>query len=54
METLWNQMDQYTDAPTKQMLQALVKRKQKFENYATQCCRWRCTSLICLGLLCIM
>nr|WGD84999.1 DUF2663 family protein [Bacillus subtilis] len=54
MESLWNQLDQFTDAPTKQMLQALVKRKQKFENYAAQCRRWRWASLICLGLLCVM
>ncbi|MGG1347840.1 YpbF family protein [Bacillus subtilis] len=54
MESLWNQLDQFTDAPTKQMLQALVKRKHKFENYATQCRRWRWASLICLGLLCVM
>ncbi|AKL84972.1 YpbF [Bacillus atrophaeus UCMB-5137] len=53
MERIWDQLDRFTDAPTKQMLQALVKRKVKYENYAKQCRRWQWTSLISFGLLCL-
>ncbi|RAP09198.1 YpbF family protein [Bacillus velezensis] len=54
MDSLWKQLDRFADGPTKQMLQALVKRKLKYENYAAQCRRWQWASLVCFSLMCIL
>ena len=47
------ELDRFTDEPTKQMLRALIKRKKKYENYARQTFRWQAVAAICAVSFCV-
>ncbi|KAA6451645.1 DUF2663 family protein [Bacillus swezeyi] len=48
-----NQLDRFADEPTRQMLRGLIKRKQKYENYARQTFRWQAAAIICAASFCL-
>ncbi|MDA7025673.1 DUF2663 family protein [Bacillus sp. CLL-7-23] len=53
MRSVFDQLDRYMDEPTKQMILALIKKKQKYENYARQSFRWQMSALACALLFCL-
>ncbi|EME76515.1 YpbF family protein [Bacillus sonorensis] len=53
MESALDQLDRFTDEPTKQMLRGLIKRKRKYENYKKQSFRWQAAALICAASFCL-
>ncbi|SCA86533.1 hypothetical protein BGLY_2710 [Bacillus glycinifermentans] len=48
-----DQLDRFTDEPTKQMLRGLIKRKEKYENYRKQSLKWLVAAAVCAVSFCL-
>lgn len=48
-----SEADKYVDEPTRKMLEAVIKRKQKFEQYKKHVFRWRMVCFVCFFILCM-
>jgi hypothetical protein len=52
MSLTLNEAEKYVDEPTRKMLEALIKRKQKFEQFKKHVFRWRIGCFICFFIFC--
>ncbi|ALC81442.1 MULTISPECIES: YpbF family protein [Bacillus] len=53
MPIILSDADKFVDEPTRKMLEALIKRKQKFEQFKKHVLRWRIVCFVCFFIFCI-